>query len=148
MNDTLVHTHDACAAGQFPARGADLDPRSQPGRDPPTRRLRRHDRATRRLRRAVAVGGVLVTLAPALAGCGAPDRSDIPPVVGGAAHVAHAITGLSRQLMRSWCPQASANGGPGLNEEQARACLRRAWQSWLRQLQRNGYDPRQIAGSR
>ncbi len=55
-----------------------------------------------------------------------------------------AATRLSVQLMRSWCPHAVAGGGRGLTEAQARGCLRQAWDAWLRELRRNGYDPNRV----
>ena len=64
--------------------------------------------------------------------------------MGGAARASGATTQLSQQLMRSWCPQAVAGGGRRLTEAQARDCLRRAWDAWLRELRQNGYDPTRV----
>jgi hypothetical protein len=50
--------------------------------------------------------------------------------------------------MRWWCPQAVADGGRELTETQARRCLQRARDAWLRERRRNGYDPRQIGRGR
>ena len=91
-------------------------------------------------------GWVGVLAALALGGCGAPSLGDVHEAVGGAAHAAQAVTQLSQQLMRSWCPQAVAEGGRKLTEGQARGCLQRAWQDWLRELRRNGYDPGKVGG--
>jgi hypothetical protein len=78
-------------------------------------------------------------VALAVGGCGG--TSD---ALGGAAGASAATTQLSRQLMRSWCPQAVAGGGRRLTEAQARDCLHRAWDAWLRELRRNGYDPTRV----
>jgi hypothetical protein len=60
-------------------------------------------------------------VALAVGGCGG--TSD---ALNGAARASGATTQLSRQLMRSWCPQAVAAGGRRLTEAQARdACIGR-----------------------
>jgi hypothetical protein len=65
-----------------------------------------------------------------LAGCGGSDP--LSHAVSGAAGASKAATGLSQQLMQSWCPQAVAGGGRRLTQAQARGCLERAWDGWLR----------------
>jgi hypothetical protein len=80
----------------------------------------------------------------ALAGCGV-SGNEVNQAVGDAAHAAHAATQLSNQAMRSWCPAAVADDGRRLTQVQARDCLQRAWNGWLTELKRSGYDPRQIA---
>ena len=91
---------------------------------------------------AGALGVVLAVVA--LAGCGV-SGSDVNQAVGGAAHAAQAVTHLSEKAMRSWCPAAVADDGRQLSQGQARDCLQRAWNGWLNELKRNGYDPRRIA---
>lgn len=59
-----------------------------------------------------------------------------------------AVTGQSQQLMGSWCPRAVAAGGRKLTKGSARACLQRAWQDWLSELRRNGYEPGKVGGGR
>jgi len=88
-----------------------------------------------------ALAGVLAALA--LAGCGTP-WADVNRAVGEAGHAAGAVTRLSQNAVRSWCPQAGVNGGRDLTQTQARACLQRAWQGWLGELRRNGYNPSQV----
>ena len=80
--------------------------------------------------------------AVALAGCGG---STANQAVSDAAHVAHVVTQLSKRQMRSWCPRSVADGGRALSQAEARECLRRAWNGWLSELRRDGYDPRKIA---
>ena len=98
--------------------------------DPPTREPRRRLWAT-----------ALITLT--LAGCGA-TSDPLSHAISGAAQAARATTRLSQQLMRSWCPPAVAAGGRRLTEGQARECLRHAWDAWLRELRRDGYDPSRV----
>lgn len=88
------------------------------------------------LRRAAAT-------ALTMAGCGGTSDA-LSHAISGAARVSKATTGISQQLMRSWCPQAVADGGRRLTEAQARRCLQKAWDGWLRELRRNGYDPGQV----
>jgi hypothetical protein len=76
------------------------------------------------------------------AGCGSSDA--LNHAVSGAAGASKAATGLSQQLMQSWCPQAVADGGHRLTEAQARDCVQRAWDGWLHALRRNGYDPSRV----
>lgn len=92
------------------------------------------------LKRASAAALIALTLA----GCrGTSDA--LSHAVSGAARVSKATTRLSQQLMRSsWCPQAVADGGRRMTAAQAHACLQRAWDGWLRELRRNGYDPSQV----
>ena len=54
------------------------------------------------------------------------------------------VTQLSEHAMRSWCPAAVAGDGRQLTQAQARDCLRRAWNGWLGELERNGYDPNKV----
>jgi hypothetical protein len=89
------------------------------------------------------LGAVLAAVA--LGGCGASGSGDVNQAVGDAARAAQAVTQLSKQAMRSWCPAAVAGDGRQLTQAQARDCLRRAWNGWLGELERNGYDPREIA---
>jgi hypothetical protein len=93
-------------------------------------------------KRGAALGVVLVALA--LGGCGTSTSSEVSQAVGDAAHVAHAVTQLSEKAMRSWCPAAVAGDGRELTQTQARRCLRRAWNGWLGELKRNGYDPNKV----
>ena len=93
--------------------------------------------------RGRTLGAVLV--AAALGGCGVSTSSDVNQAVGDAAHAAQAVTQLSEKAMRSWCPAAVAGDGRGLSQAQARDCLRRAWNGWLGELKRNGYDPSKVA---
>ena len=54
-------------------------------------------------------------------------------------------SGAAQQVMRSWCPQAIAEGGGRLTEAQARGCLRQTWNAWLTcDLRRNGHDPNRL----
>ena len=95
-----------------------------------------------RRKRGGAHGVVLVTVA--LGGCGASTSSEVNQAVGDAAHVAHAVTQLSENALRSWCPAVVAADGRRLTQAQARGCLRRVWNGWLGGLKRNGYDPNQV----
>jgi hypothetical protein len=91
------------------------------------------------LMRAAAAALTALTLA----GCGgAPDA--LSHAVNGAAQASRAATRLSEQLMRSSCPQALAGGGRHLTEAQAHGCLQQAWDGWLHELRRNGYDPNRV----
>ena len=94
-------------------------------------------------RRSGALGILVVALA--LGGCGASTSSEVNQVVGETARVAHAVTQLSENAMRSWCPAAVADDGQRLTQVEARECLRRAWNGWLRELKRNGYDPNKVS---
>ena len=96
-----------------------------------------------RRKRGAAVRLVLVALA--LGGCGTSTSSEVNQAVGEAAHVAHAVTQLSENAMRSWCRAAVAHSGRRLTQAQASDCLRRAWNGWLGELKRNGYDPNKVA---
>jgi hypothetical protein len=91
------------------------------------------------LKRASAAALIALTLA----GCGGTSDA-LSHAVSGAARASKAATRLSQQLTRSWCPQAVAGGGRRLTEAQARGCLQRAWDGWLRELRRNGYDPSRV----
>ena len=93
-------------------------------------------------RKPGALGVVLV--ASALGACGTSTSSEVNQAVGAAAHVAHAVTQLSENAMRSWCPAAVADDRRRLTQTQARECLLRAWNGWLGELKRNGYDPNQV----
>ena len=99
--------------------------------------------AARRGRGRRTLGAVLA--AAALGGCGASGSGDVNQAVGDAARAAQAVTQLSQKAVRSWCPVAVAGDGRQLTQAQARDCLRRAWNGWLGELKRNGYDPRKIA---
>jgi len=88
-----------------------------------------------------ALVGVLAALA--LAGCGTP-ASELSHALGVAARASQAASSLSRRLLDGWCPHALAGDGRDLTETQARACLRRAWQGWLRELRRDGYNPSRV----
>ena len=81
-------------------------------------------------------------VALAIGGYGTSDT--LSRAVGGAARTSGATTRLSRQLMRSWCPKGVADGGRRLTAAQSRDCLHRAWDAWLRELRRNGYDPTRV----
>jgi hypothetical protein len=89
-----------------------------------------------------ALGTLLVALA--IGGCGASTSNEVNQVVGETAHVAHAVTQLSEKAMRSWCPAAVTDDGQQLTQAEARECLRRAWNGWLGELKRNGYDPNKV----
>jgi hypothetical protein len=91
------------------------------------------------LKRALAAALIAVTLA----GCGGTSDA-LSHAVSAAARASNAATRLSPQLMRSWCPQAVAGGGRRLTDAQARGCLQRAWDGWLRELRRNRYDPSRV----
>ncbi|HEY2595273.1 MAG TPA: hypothetical protein VGK33_15380 [Chloroflexota bacterium] len=95
-----------------------------------------------RRKRGAAIGVVLVTVA--LGACGTSTSSEVNQAVGDAGHVAHAVTQLSENAMRSWCPAAVADNGRRLTQTQARGCLRRVWNGWLGELKRNGYDPNKV----
>jgi hypothetical protein len=82
-------------------------------------------------------------VALAVGGCGGTSDA-LSRAVRRAARASGAATQLSRQLMRSWCPQAVADGGRRLTEAQARGCLHRAWDAWLREPRRNGYDSTRV----
>jgi hypothetical protein len=97
----------------------------------------------RRWRRMGATVSAVLVVA-ALVGCGS-TASEVDQAVGDAAQAAHAVTQLSQKAMRSWCPAAVADGGRSLTQAQARACLRRAWNGWLAELKRHGYNPQQVA---
>jgi hypothetical protein len=88
-------------------------------------------------------GWLAALVALAVGGCGGTSGA-LSRAVSGAAGASGAATQLSRQLMRSWCPQAVADAGRRLTEAQARDCLHRAWDTWLRELRRNGYDPTRV----
>jgi hypothetical protein len=62
-------------------------------------------------------------------------------VVEDSARAAGAATRLPQRLMRQWCPQAVGHGGLDLGQPQARKCLQRARDAWLRELRHSGYDP-------
>jgi len=98
------------------------------------------DPSTREHRRRRPWAAALIALT--MAGCGTSDA--LSHAVSGAARASGAATRLSQQLMRSWCPQAVAGGGRHLTEAQARGCLRQAWDAWLHELRRNGYDPSRV----
>ncbi len=140
-----LHAQCACLARGPETRRAALYTRAEPGRDLPASRRQppRHAPSSWRLRRTFVLAGVVF----ALAGCGVP-RDEVRHVVGGAGGVARAVTSVSHQLVRSWCPQALTDGGRELSQAQARGCLARAWQDWLRELRRSGYDPLQVANGR
>lgn len=95
-----------------------------------------------RRKRIAALGLVLAALA--LGACGTSTSSEVNQAVGEAAHVAHAVTQLSEKAMRSWCLAAVADDGRRLTQTQARECLHRAWNGWLGELKRNGYDPNKV----
>jgi hypothetical protein len=96
--------------------------------------------AARALRTRVAV-----LVATTLAGCGGvPSDSHRRRVVDDPVRAAGATTRLSQRLLRQWCPQAVRHGGRDLTQPQARKCLRRARDAWLRDLRRGGYDPGQV----
>jgi hypothetical protein len=99
--------------------------------DPSTREHRHH--------RPWAAALIALTVA----GCGGTSAA-VSQTISGAARASGAATRLSQQLMRSWCPQAVADGGRRLTEAQARRCLQQALDAWLRELRRNGYDPSQV----
>ena len=99
--------------------------------DPSTREHRHH--------RPWAAALIALTLA----GCGGSSAA-VSQAISGAARASGAATRFSQQLMRSWCPQAVAGGGGRLTEAQARGCLRQAWDAWLHELRRNGYDPNRV----
>ncbi len=82
-------------------------------------------------------------IAPTVGGCGGTSDA-LSDAVNGAARASSAATRSSQRLMRSWCPRAGAAGGRGLTDAQARGCLRQAWDAWLRELRRNGYDPNRV----
>jgi hypothetical protein len=75
--------------------------------------------------RSGALGLLLVALA--FGGCGTSTSSEVNQAVGETAHVAHAVTQLSENAMRSWCRAAVAHSGRRLTQAQASDCLRRAW---------------------
>jgi hypothetical protein len=85
-----------------------------------------------------------VLLAVVIGGCGTSTSSEVNQAVGDTAHVAHAVTELSEKAMRSWCPAAAADDARRLTQARARECLRRAWNGWLGELKRNGYDPNKV----
>ena len=93
--------------------------------------------------RSAALGILLAAVA--LGGCGTSTSSEVNQAVGDAAHAAQAVTQLSQKAMRSWCPAAVAGDGRPLSQAQARDCVRQAWNGWLGELKRNGYDPRKVA---
>ena len=99
------------------------------------------DSSTREPRRRRPLAAALIALT--LAGCGGTSDA-LSHAVSGAASASGAATCFSHQLMRSWCPQAVAAGGRRLTEAQARGCLRQAWDAWLHELRRNGYDPNRV----
>jgi len=100
-------------------------------------------RGWRNWRRVGGTLGAVLTTA-ALIGCGS-TASEVNQAVGDAAKTAHLATQLSHKTMRSWCPAAVTDGGRNLTRGQARACLRRAWNGWLTELKRDGYNPYQVA---
>ncbi len=93
-----------------------------------------------RWRRAAVSAAVCAVLA-AVSGCGATSK-DVDRVISNAGRVAREMTDLSHRLMRAWCPQAVTTGGRDLTTAQARACLDRAKNAYLRELRAGGYDPR------
>jgi hypothetical protein len=97
----------------------------------------------RALRTAPALLATAVALAAA--GCAGSYSADINQAVSAATHAAHAVTQLSENAVRSWCPQAVAAGGGELTQAEARGCLQRAWEGWMNELKRNGYNPQQVA---
>ena len=99
------------------------------------------DSSTREHRHRRPWAAALIALT--LAGCGGTSAA-VSHAVSDAAGASGAATRLSVQLMRSWCPHAVAGRGRGLTEAQARGCLRQAWDAWLRELRRNGYDPNRV----
>ena len=99
------------------------------------------DPSTREHRRRRPWAAALIALT--LAGCGGTSAA-VSHALNGAASASRAATRFSQQLMRSWCPQAVAGGGRRLTEAQARRCLRQAWDAWLHELRRNGYDPNRV----
>ena len=88
----------------------------------------------------------LAVLAVMAAGCGgsSPPR-EVGRVVDESARSAATATQLSRELIHRWCPRALHHRTHGLTQRQARRCLQRARTTWLRELRRNGYDPKQVA---
>ena len=94
-------------------------------------------------RRSRTLGALLA--AAALSGCGVSGSSDVHQAASDAAHAAQTVTQLSQKAMRSWYPAAVAGNGRQLSQAQARDCLRRAWNEWLGELKRNGYDPNKVA---
>lgn len=127
---------------------------SEPARRAPQQRLggtsRERDgsdsvdaREPRRVSRMIGAALVIAVLA----GCGV-SGNDANQAVGAAAKAAQGATRLSEHAMRSWCPAAVDAGGRQLTQAQARACLQRAWNGWLNELKRNGFNPRQMAQGR
>ena len=90
--------------------------------------------------------GALVAALVALAVGGCDGTSDAASrAVSSAARVSTAVTRLSENVTRSWCPEAVAGGGRLLTEAHALGCLRHAWDTWLRELRRDGSDPTRLA---
>jgi hypothetical protein len=94
-------------------------------------------------RRPSAVAPIALTLA----GYGGTPAA-VSHALSAAAGASRAATRLSQQLMRSSCPQAIAEGGRRLTEEQTRECLRQAWNTPLHEVRRNGYDPSRVGRRR
>ena len=130
----------ATLRGDLPAgSGAGLEAarRPLPGRCGERASQRRGWRGT------VTVTAVLAAVA--LGGCGGSVSSEVNQAVGDPTRAARAATQLSQKAMQSWCPAAVASNGRRLSQAQARDCLRRAWNGWLSELKRNGYDPNKVA---
>ena len=92
-------------------------------------------------RKGALIAGLVVL---AVGGCGGPSAA-ASRAVSGAARVSTAVTRLSENVTRSWCPEAVAGGGRLLTEAHALGCLRHAWDTWLRELRRDGSDPTRLA---
>ena len=102
-----------------------------------------HSRSQKSARGLLATA--LITVAVTVAGCGSDNpSSDVRRVVDDSARAAAATTRLSHELMRRWCPHAIEHHGRGLTRRQARRCLARAHRAWLRELHRDGYDPKRV----
>jgi hypothetical protein len=100
---------------------------------------RRADRSALERRRAL----VAALIALAVGGCG--ETSDAEATRSAARRACRGPPrGSPRQLMRSWCPEAVAGARRRLTEARARGCVRHAWDVWLRELRRNGYDPTRV----
>ncbi len=89
--------------------------------------------------RATVLAAVCAVLA-AVSGCG----GDVDRVISNARRVAREMTALSHR--RAWCPEAVTTGGRDLTTAQARACLDRAKNAYLRELRAGGYVPRTAVG--
>jgi type IV pilus biogenesis protein CpaD/CtpE len=96
--------------------------------------------------RALRTAPALLATAAALAAAGcASSSAEIGQAVSAATRAAHAVTQLSENALRSWCPQAVAAGGSDLTQAEARGCLQRAWDGWMNELKRHGYNPQEAA---